>query len=362
MYRKIIQLTSLVFVCCVLGCSSKSVARKTNVLGNNTRDQRSQQPEPAGQSNQTVFQTPDQQRQAHNQNESVIVEKRIAAYKPFISKNTNTAPERLVYGTPPYYLYKSDSLQKSYSRRIYYENINKIIDQLSETPDDKQNPAVNADNWYAAIDFNIRKPQFIILHHTSQKSVEQTLYTFSVRKDKESSAHYVIGRDGTVYQMLNDYVRSYHAGAGKWGNIVDMNSCSLGIEIDNDGETEKFTPDQINALLKLLSYLKEKYSIPTGNIIGHSDYAVGRKDDPSVLFPWAQLAKEGFGFWYDPNNLKQPPADFDPILALRIIGYNIDDQAKAIEAFKHHFIQNNVSKILTDADKKILYNIMLKYK
>ncbi|MCD2421236.1 N-acetylmuramoyl-L-alanine amidase [Niabella pedocola] len=354
MYGKIIQHTNLVLALCLFGCAGSSVSRKTNVLGNGSGDQRKEAGHPE-QSGQTAAQTPVPQG-------SATVNKQTVSYKPFISKNTNWTAERLVYGKPQYYLYKTDSLQKAYARRIYAENINKIIDQISGTPDDQKNPAVNADNWYAAIDFNIRKPQFIILHHTSQQSVEQTLFTFSVRKTDETSAHYVIGRNGTVYQMLNDYVRSYHAGAGKWGNIVDMNSCSLGIEIDNDGEKEKFTPEQIDALLKLLSYLKEKYSIPTGNIIGHSDFAVGRKDDPSVLFPWAQLAAAGFGFWYDKNHLKEPPANFDPVLALRIIGYNIDDEGRAIAAFKHHFIQTDESQNLTAADKRILYNVMLHYR
>ncbi|SDE02898.1 N-acetylmuramoyl-L-alanine amidase [Niabella drilacis] len=282
-------------------------------------------------------------------------------YKSFISKNADVNPRTLVLGSPQHYLCLTDSLQRTFSRKVYYDNLQTIIDQISETPDDKRSPAVNTDNWYAAIDFNIRKPHFIILHHTAQSSVEQALFTFSVRKKSETSTHYVISRDGKVYQMLNDYIRSYHAGAGKWGNVSDMNSCSLGIEIDNDGEKDQFTSVQMNALIKLLAYLKQKYSVPTGNIIGHSDFAPVRKNDPSVLFPWSQLASAGFGYWYDISNLKQPPPNFNPLLALRVIGYDISVPENAIIGFKHHFIQNNASKILNDYEKKIIYNIMLKY-
>ncbi|MGJ7032996.1 N-acetylmuramoyl-L-alanine amidase [Niabella hirudinis] len=337
---------------------------KRNILSTipNARGNTAKQQNLPPQTNQTVFKTPEQKPPPSEIASKASFEAPAPLrYKPFISKNTNINPEALVYGSPQYYLYRADSLQKTYSRKIYYDNLQTIIDQISATPDDKLNPAVNTDNWYAAIDFNIRKPHFIILHHTGQNSVEQTLFTFSFRKKLESSAHYVVSRDGAVYQMLNDYVRSYHAGAGKWGNISDMNSCSLGIEIDNNGEKDLFTSAQINALIKLLTYLKEKYSIPTGNIIGHSDFAPMRKNDPSVLFPWSRLALAGFGYWYDINNLKEPPPDFNPLLALRVIGYDISVPEYAIIGFKRHFIQNNESKTLSDYEKKIIYNIMLKY-
>src|SRR5690606_1804721 len=156
-----------------------------------------------------------------------------------------------------------------------------------------------------------------------------------------TSAHYVVGRDGVVYQMLNDYVRAWHAGNGKWGNVTDMNSCSLGIEIDNNG-SEPFSDSQISSLIKLLDFLKDKYGIPQGNFIAHSDLAPARKSDPSKHFPWKRLADAGFGYWYDAYNMAEPPADFNSLLALRVIGYDISNQAAAIKAFKLHYIQTDI--------------------
>ncbi|MEN9600225.1 MAG: hypothetical protein RL596_2546, partial [Bacteroidota bacterium] len=80
----------------------------------------------------------------------------------------------------------------------------------------------------------MRKPSYVIIHHTAQHSTDETLKTFTLPRT-QVSAHYVIGKDGVVYQMLNDYLRAWHAGNSRWGNQLDMNSASIGIELDNDG-------------------------------------------------------------------------------------------------------------------------------
>lgn len=243
--------------------------------------------------------------------------------------------------------------------------------------------------------FNLRKPNYVVIHHTAQDSVKQTLNTFTIPRTQVSS-HYVISDNGEVYHMLNDYLRAWHGGVGKWGNTTDLNSTSIGIELDNDGE-EEFSIAQINSLLELLEELKEKYNIPSENFIGHSDIAPSRKVDPNANFPWEQLAEEGFGLWYDveeienlklakdtirthsttskdslspeqPNlsemageNAEYVPENFDPLMALRIIGYDISDPEAAIKAFKLHFIQKNINAQLTDYELKVLYNLYLKY-
>lgn len=212
-------------------------------------------------------------------------------------------------------------------------------------------------DWVGTVNFNMRKPNFIIIHHTAQDSIEQTLRTFTLERTQVSS-HYVIARDGRTYQMLNDYLRAWHAGSGQWGKVTDMNSASIGIELDNNGR-EPFPPVQINSLLRLLDTLKTEYGIPTQNIIGHSDIAPTRKQDPSVHFPWKTLADNGFGLWYD-SNLITPPSDFNPELALRIIGYNTQDLSAAIKAFKRHYIQSDVRPQWTPYDLKVLYNLFLK--
>ncbi|HTE13205.1 MAG TPA: N-acetylmuramoyl-L-alanine amidase [Chitinophagaceae bacterium] len=221
-------------------------------------------------------------------------------------------------------------------------------------PDSMQPPAYNV----GSTNFNLRKPNFVVIHHTAQNSCEQTLKTFTTPQ-KQVSAHYVICKDGTIHHMLNDYLRAWHGGAGKWGNSTDINSNSIGIEIDNNG-FETFTDAQVTSLLRLLASLKKQYSIPAANFIGHADIAPGRKVDPNRNFPWQQLATDGFGLWYDTTNV-QVPDNFNPMQALRIIGYNIQDSASAIYSFKLHFIQTDSSKMITDTDRKILFDLMKRY-
>ena len=224
---------------------------------------------------------------------------------------------------------------------------------VSEDPQAKRNA-----HWVGAMHFNLRKPNYVIIHHTAQDSLEQTLRTFTV-PHAQVSAHYVIGDDGEVYQMLNDYVRAWHAGAGKWGSVTDLNSISLGIELDNNG-SEPFSEAQIHSLLNVLDTLKRKYNIPTANFIAHSDIAPTRKVDPSALFPWKRLADNGFGYWPG-DSLVTPPEQFNPMDALRIIGYDTSKPEAAIKAFKLHYIQHDVSPTLTEDDLCVLYNLYLKY-
>ncbi|MFZ4862383.1 N-acetylmuramoyl-L-alanine amidase [Sphingobacterium sp. Mn56C] len=216
----------------------------------------------------------------------------------------------------------------------------------------------NAD-WASAVHYDLRKPNFVIIHHTSQNSTAQTIRTFQVPHSKVS-AHYVIGRDGQLVQMLNDYERGWHAGRSKWGTVTDINSVSIGIELDNNGR-EPFPDAQINTLLVLLETLKSKYLIPQLNFIGHGDIAPTRKDDPSVLFPWKRLAQKGFGIWYNEEFLVDPPATFNPIDALKIIGYDMSNPDAAIRAFKRKYIVTEVNGTLTTRDKAVLYDLYRKY-
>jgi N-acetylmuramoyl-L-alanine amidase len=212
--------------------------------------------------------------------------------------------------------------------------------------------------WVGSVNFGIRKPDYVIIHFTAEHSSDETLHTFTV-KHTAVSAHYVIGRDGKVFHMVSDYLRAQQAGLGKWGSVVDMNSCSIGIELDNNGE-EPFTEPLINSLLALLAHLKKAYNIPTANFIGHQDFAPRRKPDPGPLFPWKKLAEKGFGYWSD-DVLELAPENFDPVIALRLIGYDTGDVNAAIVAFKRHFVQSDYSPKLTQLDLNILNNVYQKY-
>lgn len=211
--------------------------------------------------------------------------------------------------------------------------------------------------WISTVNFNLRKPNFIIIHHTAQDSLAQTLKTFTITKP-QVSAHYVIADDGRVVQMVNDYLRAWHGGNAIWGKNTDINSASIGIELDNNG-FEPFSDKQIISLLALLTKLKKDYNIPTQNIIGHSDIAPSRKTDPSKLFPWKLLAINGFGIW--PDELLEPaPVNFNVEQALRIIGYNTKNLPAAISAFKLHYLQTDVDSILDEKTINTIYNIYKK--
>ena len=219
------------------------------------------------------------------------------------------------------------------------------------------NPA--GENFVGTTNFGLRKPNFVIIHHTAQKSTEQTLKTFTLPRTKVS-AHYVIGRDGAVYQMLHDLLRAWHGGAAKWGNLTDINSASIGIELDNNG-LEPFSETQINSLLKVLTKLKKSHGIPAANFIGHSDIAPGRKVDPNINFPWKTLAEKGFGLWQDSILVDSVPESFKHLEALRIIGYDIKNPVNAQKSFQLHFVQKDITGVLNEEEKKILFNLYKKY-
>jgi N-acetyl-anhydromuramyl-L-alanine amidase AmpD len=239
---------------------------------------------------------------------------------------------------------------------VYTKQLYSFKDTMSEMGSTALDNGIRTE-WIGTVNFNLRKPNFIIIHHTAQDSLQQTIKTFTVTRT-QVSAHYVIADDGSVVQMLNDYLRAWHAGRGSWGKDTDINSSSIGIELDNNG-TEVFSEAQITSLMALLSKLKKEYNIPTQNIVGHSDIAPTRKNDPSALFPWNTLAENGFGLWKD-DVLETAPLDFNPQQALRIIGYDTKNLPAAIIAFKLHFIQTEVDSILNQNTINTIYSIYKK--
>ena len=213
-------------------------------------------------------------------------------------------------------------------------------------------------SYIPTVNFSSRRPNFVIIHHTAQDSLAQTITTFILERT-QVSAHYVVSRDGQIVQMLNDDLRAWHAGNSKWGSVTDMNSCSIGIELDNNGK-EPFSDIQITNLMILLAKLKSTYNIPTANFIGHADIAPKRKPDPSILFPWKKLADNGFGLWYETPDLPAP-LNFDTESALRRIGYDTADLPAAIIAFKRHFVKLDLEPIMSEWDKCVLFNLYRKY-
>ncbi|MBS1549517.1 MAG: N-acetylmuramoyl-L-alanine amidase [Bacteroidetes bacterium] len=208
--------------------------------------------------------------------------------------------------------------------------------------------------------FGLRKPNYIIIHHTAQDSCAQTLRTFA-KPESQVSAHYLICKDGTVYHLLNDYLRAWHAGAARWGTNRDINSSSIGIELDNNGR-DSFPKVQIHSLLALLDTLSKEYQIPASNYLGHADVAPGRKFDPSALFPWRILADSGYGYWYpDTNRVIPDSLRVEPAIALKVIGYDVSNLPAAILSFRLHFLGSNKTGPLSPEEMNVLYAVMQQY-
>jgi N-acetyl-anhydromuramyl-L-alanine amidase AmpD len=207
--------------------------------------------------------------------------------------------------------------------------------------------------WVPSPNSDLRRPVLIVLHFTNQHSVQQSLHTLRTRNGGGPvSAHYLIGSDGHIYQLVADTRRAWHAGSGHWGTITDVNSASIGIELDNDGQSA-FASAQIDSLLRLLTDLTTRLQIPRTQVIGHEDMAPARKDDPGVRFPWQQLADAGFGQW--PRGvLVDPPPDFSPWLALRAVGYPLQDRAATVRAFHRHYRGSDTDQLDAE-DLRILY-------
>jgi N-acetyl-anhydromuramyl-L-alanine amidase AmpD len=213
-------------------------------------------------------------------------------------------------------------------------------------------------HWVPSPNFEPRRPNLVVIHATEQHSVQESLDTLrTANSGGPVSAHYLIGRDGDIYQLVADGERAWHAGPGHWGTITDVNNASIGIELDNDGESP-FAPAQIDALVRLLGDLCSRLDIPRTQVIGHADFAPTRKRDPGFRFPWKQLADAGFGAW-PKGPLVDPPTGFDPWLALRLLGYPLDqddtpNHAATVRAFHRHF-RGDEKDVLDAQDARILF-------
>ncbi|WP_109465913.1 N-acetylmuramoyl-L-alanine amidase [Albibacillus kandeliae] len=134
-------------------------------------------------------------------------------------------------------------------------------------------------------------PSLIVLHYTAMSSAAAALERLCDPL-AEVSAHYLIGNDGTLWQLVDEEMRAWHAGAGEWRGQDDINSRSIGIELDNTGR-HPFSEPQMRALEALLPGIMARWEIAPEGVIGHSCMAPGRKADPGERFDWARLARQG---------------------------------------------------------------------
>lgn len=159
--------------------------------------------------------------------------------------------------------------------------------------------------------------QFVVVHYTSA-SMERSLQLLT---HGEVSSHYLIGDDknATIYKLMDENLRAWHAGESQWQGRTWLNSSSLGIEIVNPGFKDTptgrlwypYTEAQVQSLIVLLKDISQRYNISPRSIIGHSDIAPLRKLDPGPLFPWKRLAGEGIGIWPNEQAVARQQTQFD---------------------------------------------------
>ena len=179
-----------------------------------------------------------------------------------------------------------------------------------------------------------RTIDMLVLHYTGMRSAQEALVRLCDPAAKVS-AHYAIDEDGTVYAHVPEARRAWHAGQACWAGATDINARSIGIELVNPGHEfgyREFAEDQIAALITLCHSILMRHPIPSWHVLGHSDVAPARKDDPGELFPWERLAKAGIGLW--------PQAVTSDLGADALPRFGYDPNApqdKRITAFQRHF-------------------------
>jgi N-acetylmuramoyl-L-alanine amidase len=174
----------------------------------------------------------------------------------------------------------------------------------------------------------------LVLHYTGMKTAEEALERLCDPVARVS-AHYTVDEDGTVYAHVPEERRAWHAGVSRWAGVSNINARSIGIEIVNPGHEygyREFPQAQIAGLITVCHCILARHSIPAWRVLGHSDVAPERKEDPGELFPWEALAKSGISLW--------PQATTSSLGADALSRYGYGPEAppdKVITAFQRHF-------------------------
>lgn len=181
----------------------------------------------------------------------------------------------------------------------------------------------------------------LLLHYTGMRSGIAALDRLRDSAAKVS-AHYLIEEDGRVFALVPEARRAWHAGVAFWSGARDINARSIGIELVNPGHEwgyRRFPSTQMESLLRLARGILARHAIPANRVLGHSDVAPTRKQDPGELFDWSMLASQGIGVWPGerPSRRGQPTADAEMFDRLSRIGYDVAAPEAAIMAFQRHF-------------------------
>src|SRR5215475_596581 len=201
----------------------------------------------------------------------------------------------------------------------------------------------------------------LVLHYTGMRSAEAAL-TRLCDPEARVSAHYAIDEDGAVYAMVPEERRAWHAGISYWAGARDINARSIGIELVNPGHEfgyRAFAEAQIASLIVLSHDILARHAIPAWRVLGHSDVAPARKDDPGELFPWERLADAGIGLWPAPAN---DPGEKAVRYLLTRYGYDPEaDLDKAVMAFQRHFRPSRVDGIADAETRRMLSGLNALY-
>jgi N-acetylmuramoyl-L-alanine amidase len=183
----------------------------------------------------------------------------------------------------------------------------------------------------------------LLLHYTGMESAAAAIDRLRDPASRVSS-HFVIDEDGTVWRLVPESRRAWHAGVSFWRGNAGLNDRSIGIEIVNPGHEwgyRPFPPPQMAAVVAVCRGILARHPIPAVNVVGHSDVAPDRKQDPGELFAWPDLAQHGIGLWPDADPQPLPPDSVPD--ALRAIGYPIPDLATTLRAFQRRWRPSDVS-------------------
>jgi len=202
----------------------------------------------------------------------------------------------------------------------------------------------------------------LVLHYTGMPDAAGAIERLTDPASKVSS-HYVVAEDGQVLRLVDEEKRAWHAGKSHWRGIDNINSASVGIEIVNPGHEFGYRPfpeAQIDALIPLISEIIGRHAITRGNVVGHSDIAPARKQDPGELFPWYRLAKLRLALPRPTRNLMDPQwSDAGFLLALARFGYDVTDELAAVVAFQRRFRPELLDGTIDGECRAILLALLL---
>jgi N-acetylmuramoyl-L-alanine amidase len=202
----------------------------------------------------------------------------------------------------------------------------------------------------------------LVMHYTGMRDGASAIRRLT-SADAGVSAHYVVNEDGTVLQLVDEGKRAWHAGASYWRGITDVNSASIGIEIVNPGHEFGYHPfpdDQIAAVVRLAHEIHKRHDIPRANVVGHSDVAPARKQDPGELFPWDKLARLNLALARPEDATTDPEwTDSAFLIALERFGYDIEDKLAAVVAFQRRFRPELIDGTIDGQSRAILFRLLL---